>query len=432
MRRFLGSWSILGFGLVAVVGCGDDGGGMGGAGSGGKDTGTGGQGGAEGECIITAEHPIPRGESMGVVDRARNRIVFFGGDKGVPENCNPSPEPIGETWTYDIRCKVFEQVPDQAGGPSPRARGVAVYDSVGDRMIMFGGRYRDAPMMPYDLFNDVWALDLAQLTWQQIQTTGTAPSPRSSTAAVFDAATNELVIFGGNESSSGLNFTPKNDVWALDLGSGAWRQVQTTGGGPEPREFHAAAIDPARRVLYVHAGGDANAFTGPFLSDLWSLDLATGVWTEEDPGGAGAPDARINGGLFFDAATSRVILFAGHDDGAVGNQNDTWAFDTTSKTWSAIVQPEIVMTQPPNFCVFPPDFTQPNLNAPDRRSGYLGVQDPDGPRFYVYGGKTDCGNIDDVWSFDFATGVWTEESPSTIGEACLRGDHPEQCSTLCI
>jgi hypothetical protein len=31
-----------------------------------------------------------------------------------------------------------------------------------------------------------------------------------------------------------------------------------------------------------------------------------------------------------------------------------------------------------------------------------------------------------------ATDVWTREVEASIGEACVRGDYPEQCATLCI
>jgi hypothetical protein len=397
------------------------------------ETGVPGAGGGGGtpECILTGEHPIPRTESMGVFDPTRGRVLFFGGDDGVPQNCNPAPHPIGELWTYDAACKTFEQVPLN-GRPPPRARGAAAYDPDGDRMIVFGGRFRAEATGPYTLYNDVWALDLETLAWQQIPTTGTPPSPRSSTSLVYDGARGQLLVFGGNESTNGLQFLPLNDVWALDLATGEWRNIAPMGTPPVVRLFHAAALDPASGRMYVFGGGGETAFMGPFLSDLWSLDPATGAWTLEHDGAAGAPAPRIHAGVFFDTAASRLVLFGGHDDGSVGNQNDTWAFDPATKAWTMIVPPEQLVTPAPQFCLFPPDFTTPNLAAPDRRSAYLGVLDPTQSRIFVYGGKTDCGNIDDVWTFDLSTNAWTQQVEATLGEACVRGDHPEQCTTLCI
>ncbi len=382
-------------------------------------------------CIDTGQHPMPRTEAFSVFDAKRQRVVIFGGDLGVPVQCNPAPKPTGELWLYDVACKSFSQA-SPSGGPGPRTRGLAVHDPEGDRLIVFGGRYREASSGPYTVYNEAWALDLETLAWQQIATTGTAPSGRSSVAGVYSPATKELVLFGGNASTSGLSFTPLDDVWALNLATGAWREIVATGPKPPARLFHSAALDPATGRLYVYAGGGAGAFQGPFMTDLWSFDLATSTWAEESAGTAGAPLGRIHSSLTFDSKQNRLVVFGGHDDGAVGNNNDTWSFDPASKKWTELVPAETVKTPAPQFCLFPPDFTVPNLQAPDRRSAHAAVLDEASGRWLVYGGKTDCGNVDDVWSFDLTTNQWQTEVPSTVGEACVRGKNAGQCSTLCI
>jgi hypothetical protein len=379
-------------------------------------------------CNDTGEHPAARSEMFGVLDAKRSRLVFFGGDTGVPKQCNPAPAPNGELWTYDFKCQSFSKV-DFTDGPGGRTRGASIYDPDGDRMIIFGGRYRKATAGTYTVYNEVWALDLSTLAWSQIMTTGTPPAARSSTAGVYDASSKSLVIFGGNTSTNGAAFSPLNDLWSLDLGSGAWKQISTT-GAPAARLFHTAAIDPASHRLYVFAGGDANAFTGPFLSDLWSVDLAGGAWTQEAMPASG-PAGRINPVSVFDTVGSRLVIFGGHDDGDVGNNNDTWAFDTKGKTWSKIVPPETVKTMPVGACTFPPDFTTPNLMAPDRRSSTLAVLDSARASWTIFGGATDCGLIDDVWSFDIGKGSWSNVLKARVGEACLRGANPSQCTTLC-
>src|SRR5205085_1827041 len=104
-----------------------------------------------------------------------------------------------------------------------------------NRALMFGGRYRDkaTTMGAYTLFNDTWAFDFASKTWSQLPTTGTPPSPRSNTA--IGVVGGLLLVFGGNTSSSGLTFTPQNDLYALDLKTNAWRTVTTQGTPPKAR-----------------------------------------------------------------------------------------------------------------------------------------------------------------------------------------------------
>jgi hypothetical protein len=49
----------------------------------------------------------------------------------------------------------------------------------------------------------------------------------------------------------------------------------------------------------------------------------------------------------------------------------------------------------------------------------------------VFGGRTDCGSIDDVWSWRGAE--FDERLPATEGEACLRWrDEPERCGDMCF
>jgi hypothetical protein len=366
----------------------------------------------------------------GIFDGKRQRVTFFGGDAGFPKNCNPAPSPIGELWTYDVACAGFEQVP-LSSGPGPRARAMAAHDESGDRMLLFGGRFRSGSSGAYTLYNEVWALDLNTLAFQALSPSGPAPEARSNAAGGVNPLSNELVLFGGNTSTDGLIFAPKNDVWALDLKTNTWREVTTTGAPPDARLFHAAAIDPKGGALFIYGGGGANAFQGPFYTDLWRLDLASGTWEELHDGKVNAPIGRISPTIAFDGVTGRVLLFGGHDDGAVGNNNDTWSFDLASRKWSVIVPPESVKTSASGFCEFPKDFTVANLAAPDRRSAHLGAFDGAGRQWIVFGGKTDCGIINDAWSFDAASNAWSNAVKATIGEACLRGPFHDQCTSLC-
>lgn len=418
-------WGIVlvALGTWTLSACGG-GGGSGGAGGKATSSSTGGAGGA---CEDTGERPGPRAESFGAFDEKRGRFVFYGGDSGLPKQCQPSPHPIGETWVYDARCKTFTQ-PATTTDPGGRARGVGVYDAAGDRVVVFGGRYRAAASGNYQVFGDVWAFDLAKEDWAQLDT-GTGPTGRSSTAAAFDDAKHELVVYGGNASTSGLAFTPLGDTWAFDVVASTWRKLTTT-GDPKPRLFHAAAIDPDGRRLFVYGGGDANAFTGPFFKDLWALDLDGGAWTELSTGASG-PRGRIQASLVFDKEGGRLLLFGGHDDGSLGNENDTWAFDLATSQWTDITAPEPIVKTPTGFCNFPPDFTTPNTAAPERRSQHAAGFDRASRSWYVFGGATDCGLIDDVWLFDGAASAWSNQVPATYGESCARTKGVAACTTLC-
>src|SRR5262249_26347294 len=158
------------------------------------------------------------------------------------------------------------------------------------------------------LFADVWAFDFASSSWSPVATTGTGPSPRAN--AAIAVAGDRLVVFGGSTSTSGLTFTPTNDVFALDLMSGAWSELSPGGTPPSARLFHAMAKDPIAPVVYVHAGGDANAFVGPFFSDTWALDLDAMEWSNLNASNGGDGTGRIKLGLAATPGSSGTVLHA--------------------------------------------------------------------------------------------------------------------------
>src|SRR6185436_12556427 len=117
-------------------------------------------------------------------------------------------------------------------GTPPAARGghIMVHDPVRDRMLVFGGVEDDS-----DLFDDVWALNLAGPSWTKINPQGQDPPAREWTAGVYDPVGDRIVLFGGFDG------TPLGDVWALSLaGTPTWSQLTPTGGPPAPRYLHCA------------------------------------------------------------------------------------------------------------------------------------------------------------------------------------------------
>ena len=377
--------------------------------------------------------PGSRSEMMGIYDSTRRKLVWFGGDDGVPVQCSPAPHVIDELWEYDTRCASFTQIEIEEG-PGARARGVAVHDTVRDRMLVFGGRYRLEARGPYTLYDEVWALKLGDYSWEKLTTEGQGPGKRVNSAAVYDPVNDEMLVYGGNSSTNGASFNPLGDLWALNLETNTWRRIPGAVPRPVDRLFHGAALDPDGRILYVYGGGDENAFFGPFFGDLWALNLDANEWTKVyDPaaGDRGGPPPRIWATLAWDREAQKLFLFGGHDDGQVGNQNDTWSWDPAEMAWDEIVPPEQVNEQPNGFCDFPADFVIPNLDAPDRRSAHLAVLDEDRGEWVVFGGKTDCGIIDDVWTFDLEREAWVRLIESTTGEACTRGENPDACLAMC-
>jgi N-acetylneuraminic acid mutarotase len=340
----------------------------------------------------------------------------------------------GETFVLDVGCGVWTQMKNGTAPPA-RARHAMATDFDNDRAYLFGGRTRAGTSGPYTLFNDVWSFDFKQNVWAQVTTSGTGPTARSNTAIAIDAKGKQLVVFGGNTSTDGLTFTPQSDTFVMDLASGAWKQIAQA-GAPPARLFHAMAIDQDARVAYVFSGGDANAFTGPFLSDVWALDLANETWSKVDTTGDG-PDGRIKHSLAFDSVAKRLVTFGGHDDGTAqmgdpGNENRAYALDVTKKpaVWSKLDGGETVSNAQASQCNFPADFTKIDTAVPERRSAFAFGASKDGRALVIHGGDSDCGVLTDAWYFGGGqTGGWAVSKDNPVGQSCLRTQ--TTCKNLC-
>jgi len=369
--------------------------------------------------------PTARGEIEGTFSPLSRRFVFFGGDEGIPIDCRSQTDFVADTWLWEEDCGNWREV--EGDQPEPTARYAHGYDPVRDRFLIHGGRYRNGLSGDYTLRSDLWAFSFDTEEWELLSDGG--PSARAIHAGAV--AGDQFVIFGGTGSTDGLSYTPLyDDVWVFDLTSETWTELDTTGGGPGGRVFHAMASDGGETV-YVYAGGDENAFFGPFFTDLWALDLASGEWTQADDGSQfNTPDGRIWPDLLFDEATGGLVMWAGHDDQALGNTNQLYTWSEADR-WTKVEGGDEVDAGSNGFCDFPADFTTFEEGTPERRYGAAAALTDDG-QLLTFGGKTDCGIINDFWAYDLDTNEWTMHLRATDGESCVRAFDPDSCSSLCF
>ena len=379
------------------------------------------------------ERPARLSDHTAVYDPERLEMIVFGGTSTIPEACALGGPVVYEsaTWIYDDPCNAWQRV--EGVGPSASGRHMAAF---GDgAMWLFGGRYR-APdeAGPFTLFADLYRFDVAARRWEVAEVEGERPPARASGALVWDAKRSRLLLFGGNASSDGASYAPLDDVWSYDPASARFEQLVIEGDGPAPRLSHAALYDAERDALIVYGGADERAFADDamYFSDLWSLSLAELRWTRIDAGGVGAPEGRFAPALAHDTVVDLYLLFGGHDDRMLGNRNDAWVFEPDLPGgWISFAPGDTFHAPARGLCDFPPDFTNVDLERPERRSSHTLVYSPVCAHALLFGGRTDCGAIDDVWSWRATT--FDERLAATEGEACLRWrDEPERCGDMCF
>ena len=255
----------------------------------------------EWETLGPAEPSQRFGHSF-VHERARNRIIMFGGHDGTTY--------LDETWILWLDPVRWEQVAPSGGSPQARWNHTAVLDTARNRMIVFGGYDGSASR------NDAWTLDLGQpLEWTQLPVQGAAPPARSQHTAVLDASGDQMLVFAGETTP----FAYANDTWSLSLtGAPTW-SLESTTSAPTARGWHSAVYDHARGRMIVYGGWVA----GAVLGDLW--ELSGGAWTQLVPSGM-SPSPRFGHRAVIDPIEDRMIVIAG-DPGMYDPPTEAWALD---------------------------------------------------------------------------------------------------------
>jgi hypothetical protein len=270
---------------------------------------------------LPIDGPTPRTWPFLAVDSKRDALMVFGGFHS--GDASPYKQDIWQwspalpTWDSSIT-KLTGDIPDV------RAYGPMVYDTIQDRLIIFGG-YRTGMY-----FNDVWAWSPLTQAWTALQPTGTLPSVRSNHWAFYDPRRNKLIAFGGFSTANG-------QIWELDLTALTWANwtpspnlVEITG-----RVDYDVAFDPDRGKLVLIGGATA----GVTDAAVWEWDLAGHSWARRTPA-AGPPvmPGRSLHAIAYDSDRRVVIVVGGRSPPNV-LLDDSWEWDGARAAWSETTPP---------------------------------------------------------------------------------------------
>lgn len=349
-----------------------------------------------------------------ILDAANDRLVLLRCVDPTPQvyTVNLTGPPVWTTFTPE-------------DGPAPRVREAAVYDPLGQRMIVYGGV--DGSTTRYD----TWALylDPGGMKWDKLYNFG-PPGSREASQAIFDPIGNRLIIQGGvDRSVLGALF---GDVRALSLG--ATPEWSFLAGSEGPARFGAAAAyDPSGRRMLIFGGTSA----GGRQADSWAFDLDGHTWTQLDAGAAPGARSDVSGAI---DRQGRFLIYGGRfGDGT--EKNDLWGLDDSNgAAWNLVhADPltridgrrDIVLAYDPlrhrtivtggtdvngvddqTWVLGPGDqrflkLTTTNVGAANPlRSGGAGVWDPVRDRLLVFGGLNGAPSRD-VIALDGATSAWS-------------------------
>jgi hypothetical protein len=252
--------------------------------------------------------PSPRALHTAIYDDRRDRMMVFGGRGG------PS---VNDLWELTLSGSLEWRRIETAGTPPPpRFDHIAVFDASRYRILVFGG------MDAQGAFNDAWSLSLAgSPTWSVIVTSGSRPSARGGAQAIYDSVRDRIVLFGGYTQ----NFTPLGDVWQLSLSSTpTWSALSPSGAAPLPRFAGATVYDTTRDRMLVVSGTDfVNYFDETWALQFTGFGT-TCDWGRIS-GPTQGLTSRSDHKAVYDVDADRLVSFGGFNLNGV--LHDTWEMD---------------------------------------------------------------------------------------------------------
>lgn len=339
----------------------------------------------------SSKGPVARSLFGAVWDSSTGRAIIYGG--GTYGNCAVHPNDVWWLNSATTTSGGLSWVKAHPTGTSPAARiaNTSVYDSSSNRMIVFGGGLGCSSPCA----SDTWILDHANgsggtPTWMELNPSGTLPPPRLFHSAVYDPASNSMIVFGGADCFH----TDFNDVWVLSNANGLgatsiWTELSPSGSAPSPRAYASAVYDPTNNIMVITSGEDES---GSYVGDVWTLSHANGaggvpVWAQLAPSGALPP--RIQQTAVYDTTHNRMTIFGGQ--GTTGALSDVWVLAYANGIGGQPAWNQLATT-----ASFPP---QP-------RAGHGAIYNPDSNVMTIIGGSLGGGGLtNDVFFLTRANGL---------------------------
>jgi PKD domain/Galactose oxidase, central domain len=301
--------------------------------------------------------PLPRDDGSMVYDAKDGYVLLFGG-------CSKPLCPLLDTWKY--QGGTWTNLTGSVGiVPTARYGAAIAYDARDGYVVLFGG------ISANGVLGDTWTFEYGR--WTEVATSASpAPSPRYDAGLIYDTASSEVILFGGDSPTG----APLSDTWGF--AGGVWTNLSSAAGPAPPARFSAGfAYDTADQMGILFGG---TGLCGAYCSDTWSF--AAGRWTNLTTAvGPNVPSARSEASLAFDNGRGEVVL-AGGTDGSI--LSDTWGFAHGAWMYLSV-----------NTTTSPGARTSISL-AYDPSDGYL----------LAYGGQAATG---------LKTGTWAFLTPLSVG-----------------
>lgn len=320
------------------------------------------------------------GHSM-IFDDSRNKIVMLGGTSFNIEGYQVVfSDTFDDLWEWDTDTGEWEE--QVCGEPCQRTGYSMAYDPLRNKAVVFGG-FSDASE-EYEVFNDLWELDIKSGAWSEKGISFLKPNlPLSDqdnntlVATAYDSDRDIIILFGNKNSQI--------EMWEWSNNSRTWKYRETAGVKPDAStSFNMKMVYDSDRKKCVLFG---------LYNNIWEWDIETGGWAERVTGEP-KPAMRVNFSMVYDPARKKTIIYGGH---YTDFTNDLWEWDDQNGTWIERIEAGI---------------------KPQARAYASMVYDADRNKVMLVGGfdwdnSTGSGiwiPLPELWEWNPETGLWDQKA----------------------
>lgn len=270
-------------------------------------------------------NPGPRDSHNMVWDTESQRAILYGSHSTVS-----NPAYYVETWAYDYSTNRWTKM-NPSINPGARAEFAFAYNSVHDKVILFGGSgdYWPGGIPGRGKNNDTWAYDFNSDTWTNLNL-AVKPDSIGVCRMAYDSESDKIILF---DLSTGK-------TWAYDYASNLWQSMNPPNPKP-PADWRAMTC-----ITYDGKHDRIIALT-PYSQYTWAYDYNTNRWQQR----AASPNDPLSGGVIYDldydSASDKTVMY--------GDNLVTWSYDWTTDSWTnmnVILSPaghHFAMTYMPQF-----------------------------------------------------------------------------------
>lgn len=270
------------------------------------------------------------------VDTARNCGMLICGFSTMNDNTTTATgDHMNEVWSYDPTENRLRYLNSGSLGIGFREGAMACYDSVNDRILVFGGL-----TLTSRVCNELWELKpdtYGNYKARRMLPTGVLPDSRWLGVIAFDAVRNRVIIWGGASNNNVL--LASDSMFILDLsggGDGVWSKATPT-GTPHGVNWHPMfSYKASNNRLYIYSGASDSA-SSVFYTDTCYIDL-----TNVNPAWVSLPSTTSTVGVWggtmaYDATNNYLVAFGGGLSGSVINTLSFLNLASDTNSWATVV-----------------------------------------------------------------------------------------------